>query len=130
MKIQFDNPATIAAPDGQFSQCAIIRADCKMLYISGQVPRNATGDTVGAGDMTAQATQVFGNLLAILQAHGGDFSNAVKATIFVTDMQRAGEVIAVRKKFYGDAAPASTFVAVSALGDPDWWLEIEMVAAI
>ncbi len=130
MTIRFDNPAAIAAPDGQFSQCAIVTSGATMLYISGQVPRNIAGDTVGVGDMTAQAEQVFSSLETILQAHGASFANAVKATIFVTDMQRASEVTAVRKQFYGNAAPASTFVEVSALGDPDWLLEVELIAAI
>ena len=73
---------------------------------------------------------LFRSLEAILRAHGSDFSNAIKATVFVTDIQRAGEVTAVRQKYYGDAKPASTFVEVSALGDPDWMLEVELIAAV
>jgi 2-iminobutanoate/2-iminopropanoate deaminase len=124
------NPASVAAPDGQFSQAAVVEAGSRLIYISGQVPRALDGSTVGAGDMTAQAEQVFENLRAILGEYGADFDRVVKATIFVTDIDRAGEVTAVRSRFYGSAAPASTFVAVSALGDPDWMLEIEMIAEI
>ena len=130
MRVLLSNPSNVAAPDGQFSQCAVVTAGAKLLFISGQVPRNRDGDTVGIGDMTAQAEQVFANLLAILDAHGAKFSDAVKATIFVTDIGRASEVVAVRSRYYGAAAPASTFVAVSALGDPDWLLEVELVAAV
>ncbi len=130
MTILTSNPNNVAAPDGQFSQCAIVPAGMTLLFISGQVPRNTEGDTVGIGDMAAQSEQVFQNLQLILQAHGATFANAVKATIFVTDMKRAGEVTAARAKFYGNAVPASTFVEVSALGDPDWLLEVEMVAAV
>jgi enamine deaminase RidA (YjgF/YER057c/UK114 family) len=65
-----------------------------------------------------------------LQAHGTSFAKAIKATIFVTDISRADEVIAVRSRFYGNAAPASTFVAVCALGNPDWLLEVELIASI
>ncbi len=80
--------------------------------------------------MTAQAEQVFHSLQEILNAHGTTFANAIKATIFVTDIARAHEVTAVRSKYYGDAAPASTFVEVSALGDPNWLLEVELIAAL
>jgi 2-iminobutanoate/2-iminopropanoate deaminase len=80
--------------------------------------------------MTAQAEQVFENPRAILATHGASFGDAAKATIFVTDIARVGEVIAVRLLFYGGAAPASTVVAVSALSDPDWPLEVELVAAV
>jgi 2-iminobutanoate/2-iminopropanoate deaminase len=80
--------------------------------------------------MRLQAQQVFANLEAILAAHGSDFSKAIKATIFVTDMKLASEVTAIRKQFYGAAMPASTFVEVSALGDERWMLEVELIAAI
>jgi 2-iminobutanoate/2-iminopropanoate deaminase len=124
------SPASVAAPDGQFSQAAIVEAGTRLIYISGQVPRGLDGATVGSGDMTAQAEQVFVNLRAILGEHGAGFDNVVKATIFITDISRVDEVMAVRSRFYGSAVPASTLVAVSALGDPDWLLEIEMIAEI
>jgi 2-iminobutanoate/2-iminopropanoate deaminase len=130
MTIQFSNPPAVAAPDGQFSQCAVVSAGTSLLYISGQVPRSLAGDTVGVGDMAMQAEQVFNNLQALLQAHGTSFAKAIKATIFVTDISRASDVVAVRSRFYGNATPASTFVAVSALGDPDWLLEVELIAAV
>jgi 2-iminobutanoate/2-iminopropanoate deaminase len=130
MTITYSNPTTIAEPDGHFSQAALVSASAKLLHISGQVPRGKNGDTVGAGDMTAQSEQVFENLRLILADHGATFADAVKATIFVTDMSRAGEVTTVRQRFYGDAKPASTFVGVSALGDPDWLLEIELIAEV
>ncbi len=124
------NPPEIAAPDGQFSQAVVVEAGTRMLFISGQVPRGSGGASVGTGDMTAQAKQVFANLRDTLAHFGATFANAIKATIFITDMSRADEVVAVRSQFYGDAAPASTFVGISALGDPDWLLEIELIAEI
>lgn len=80
--------------------------------------------------MTKQAEQVFANLQAILQAHGATFEHVVKATLYVTDMSKAAEVAAVRARYYGQARPASTFVGVSALVDPDWMIELELVAVI
>jgi reactive intermediate/imine deaminase len=130
MPITISNPASVAAPDGHFSQAVLVNAGTGMLFISGQVPRDISGKTVGAGNMRLQAQQVFANLEAILAAHGSDFSKAIKATIFVTDIKLASEVTAVRKQFYGAAMPASTFVEVSALGDERWMLEVELIAAI
>lgn len=80
--------------------------------------------------MTAQAQQVYKNLQAILEAHGSSFAKAIKATIYVTDMSRASEVMAVRNSYYQGATPASTFVAVTALNDSEWLLEIELVATV
>ncbi len=130
MSVVLSNPASVAQPDGQFSQAVLVNMPANLLFISGQVPRDLDGKTVGKGNMTTQAEQVFRNLSAILQAHGTDFTRAIKATIFVTDMSLAEEVVAVRKRFYGNSAPASTFVEVRALGDSDWMLEIELIAAI
>jgi 2-iminobutanoate/2-iminopropanoate deaminase len=108
----------------------VVTAGTGLIFISGQVPRGVDGQTVGVGDMKAQAERVFHCLAEILAAHNTTFDDAVKATIFVTDMSRAGEVAEVRSRFYKMAAPASTFVAVSALGDPDWLLEVELIAAL
>jgi len=80
--------------------------------------------------MSRQAEQVFGNLQAALKAHGADFENVVKATLYVTRMDLAHEVVAVRERFYGKSKPASTFVGVTALNEPEWWLEVELVAAL
>lgn len=128
--LAYSNPTTVAAPDGQFSQAVEAAAGTRLLFIAGQVPRGPDGDTVGVGDMTAQAEQVFANLAAILKAHGATFADAIKATIFLTDFTRADAVGAVRARYYGRAAPASTMVEVNRLGDPDWLLEVEMIAAL
>jgi enamine deaminase RidA (YjgF/YER057c/UK114 family) len=53
MTIEPNNPKTVAAPDGQFSQCVIVPAGTSMLFISGQVPRHLAGATLGIGDMRA-----------------------------------------------------------------------------
>ncbi len=109
---------------------AIVPGGTRLVFISGQVPRGANGDTVGVGSMTGQAEQVFSNLRDILAGYGADFSSVIKATLFVTDENAIPELMSVRSRFYGDAAPASSLVVVKALGDPDWLLEVEMIAAI
>jgi enamine deaminase RidA (YjgF/YER057c/UK114 family) len=124
------NPNTVAPPDGHFSQCVVVPAQTTLLFISGQVSRDQAGQTVGQGNMTQQAEQVFSNLQLILAAHGATFEHVFKVTLFITRMDLANEVVAVRKRFYGDSRPASTFVGVTALNDPDWWLEVEVVASV
>jgi 2-iminobutanoate/2-iminopropanoate deaminase len=113
-----NNPHALAAPDGHFSQCAVVESKVKMLYVSGQVPRDSAGKTVGVGNMSAQAEQVFQNLQAALAAHGATFEHVVKATLFVTRMDLAHEVVAVRRRYYGASKPASTFVGGPHLTSP------------
>ncbi len=129
-KPSFSNPGTVAAPDGHFSQSATVPSNSRFLFISGQVPSDIEGQHVGIGDMRLQAEQVFSNLQAILSAHQADFSNVAKVTIYTTRIDLVEDIMAVRKHFYGPVQPASTLVEVSALGDPDWWLEVEMTAVV
>jgi 2-iminobutanoate/2-iminopropanoate deaminase len=128
--IEYSNPSTVAAPDGHFTQAVLAPANARMLFISGQVPRNVAGETVGVGDIDAQTEQVFKNLHEILKAHCATFSNVVKATLFITDFSRADGVARIRERYYGSAKPASTWVEVSALGDPEWMLEVELIAVV
>ena len=67
------------------------------------------------------------NLRAILQEAGMDFSNVVKTTIFLTDMNRFSEMNEVYGKYFDDNFPARETVQVSAL--PKFVnVEISMIA--
>ena len=57
------------------------------VFISGQVSQNERGEIVGEGDIEAQAVQVFANLRAAMQAVGGDLSNLVKTTTYITSAE-------------------------------------------
>jgi 2-iminobutanoate/2-iminopropanoate deaminase len=130
MAISYSNPPTVAAPDGHFAQAVFVPTGTSLLFISGQVPRALDGRTVGKGSAQIQAEQVFASLADILAAHSASFADVVKATIFLTDFAHAEVVSTVRQRYYGDATPASTMVQVVRLGDPDWLLEVEMLAAL
>lgn len=130
MLVQTSNPRGVYEPSANYSQAARVPSGSDLLFISGQGPQNLSGETVGVGDMTVQAEQVFKNLQAILAAHGASFANAIKATIYMTNISLLAEFIAVRAKFYGEAKPASALVAVSALVDPEWMLEVELIALV
>src|SRR2546428_13391881 len=56
----------------------------RLLYISGQVAWDATGNIVGKGDVRAQARQVFENLRGGLRAAGGDLPSLMKITTYIT----------------------------------------------
>jgi enamine deaminase RidA (YjgF/YER057c/UK114 family) len=124
------NPPAVATPKGHFSQCVVMPAPTGLLFVSGQVPTDAEGRTVGQGSMSRQAEQVFGNLQALLAAHGATFDDALKVTIFVTRMDLSHELAEVRKRFFGESRPCSTLVGVATLKEPDWWLEVELIAAL
>jgi reactive intermediate/imine deaminase len=100
-----------------------------LIFVSGQVPLDADGSLVGAGDMGEQARQAFRNLGAVLEAAGSSLADLVKLTYFVRDVEAVGAIRVARDEFVNTAnPPASTLVEVSRLFLPDLLIEIEAVA--
>lgn len=123
------NPATLFQPAG-FAQL-VIAPDQRTVYIAGQVAQDSSGAVIGAGNFTAQATQVFTNLRAALAAVDADFRSVVKWNIYVTDVANLPTLRAARNAALGEVAPpASTLVQVPALYRPELLLEIEAVAVL
>src|SRR3989454_12619601 len=59
----------------------------RLLYISGQVAWDATGNIVGKGDVRAQARQVFENLRGVLRAAGRDLPSLMQITTYITQLE-------------------------------------------
>jgi 2-iminobutanoate/2-iminopropanoate deaminase len=86
-----------------------------LLFCSGQIPLDPrTGDTVGstAGD---QAGRCLETLAAVCQAAGASLGDAVKVTIYMTDMAAFAEVNEVYASFFESSPPARVAVGVAAL---------------
>jgi 2-iminobutanoate/2-iminopropanoate deaminase len=86
-----------------------------MLFISGQVCIDPATGNLKNKDVQEETHQVMHNLKAILQQAGMDFSNVVKTTIFITDMNRFAEMNEVYGKYFKSNFPARETVQVSAL---------------
>jgi reactive intermediate/imine deaminase len=100
------------------------------LYISGMLPMDADGELVGAGDVIRQSEQVLENVGAVLSAAGATFANVVRVGVYVRHMADRELINTVRRRYFGDARPASTLVEVSALAHPHALVEIEAVASL
>lgn len=127
---QFINPFPVVPPG--YTHVVAVSAG-KTIYISGQVPVNDKGETVGAGDFRAQVVQVYENLKVALAAAGATFSDVVKMNTYVVNYQPADVVIIreVRKNYLSPTQPpASTLVGVQALVNPDFRIEIEAIAVV
>jgi enamine deaminase RidA (YjgF/YER057c/UK114 family) len=120
-------------PSPGFSQVAEVTRG-KLVYIAGQVPRNAAGELVGAGDFRAQLEQVFGNLDLAVRSAGATFADVIKLNYYcVASIEPAQQraVVEVRDRYVNtQSPPVSTFVFVSRLVHPDWLIEIEAVAVL
>ena len=113
------------APIGPYSQ-AIKAGDT--VYVSGQIPLDAAGQLVGAGDVTAQTHQVLKNLTAVLAAAGLALTDVVKCSIFVKDLGNFAVINQVYGSYFDEAvAPARETVEVSRL-PRDVEVEISCIA--
>lgn len=102
----------------------------RLLYVSGQVAWDSSGNIVGKGDVRAQARQTFANLRGVLQAAGGDFGSLMKITTYITRIEDFPTVAAVRGEIFQGELPASTLIVVKSLFHPDFLIEVEGVAAV
>ena len=128
-QVKRTNPPALSAPTG-YTHIVEVTGPNRTIYISGQIAFDKDGKIVGAGDMKAQAEQVFKNLQTALAAAGAKFSDVVKMNSYITDMSRIQAVRDVRARYFKDSLPASTFVQVAGLVRPELLLEIEVVAVL
>lgn len=99
-----------------------------MLFISGQIPIDpATGKLVEGG-ITEQTEQVMKNIGAILKAAGYDFSQVIKSTCLLSDMDHFASMNAVYGKYYKTDPPARAAYGVVRL-PMGALIEIETIAA-
>jgi 2-iminobutanoate/2-iminopropanoate deaminase len=106
--------ATDRAPGaiGPYSQA--VRAEGKLLFISGQIPLTPSGELV-EGDVRIQTEQVMRNLAGILESAGIGFQNLVKTTIFLSAMEHFAAVNEVYGASFQGPPPARSTVAVAGL---------------
>ncbi len=101
-----------------------------ILYIAGQVAYDDKGGPAHRGDFKAQARAVFQAVKAQVEAGGGTMDNIVKINTYLTDIRHRADLVPIREEFLGKKSPASTLVAVAALAQPEWLIEVEAVAVI
>lgn len=122
-KTVISTPAAPAAI-GPYSQ-AILAGNT--LYCSGQIAIiPETGELI-QNDIQAEAHQVLKNLGAVLKEAGMDYSNVVKATVFLKDLNDYSKVNDVYKEYFTENPPARAAVQVARL-PKDVSVEISLIA--
>ena len=118
----FDPPA--------YTQAIKVTGAQTIVFISGQVDYDAKGQPGHLGDFAAQARATYSALKAQVEAAGGSLENIVKLTTYLVDVRHRNDLVPVRREFFGEKAPASTLVGVTALAMPGWLIEVEAIAVI
>lgn len=124
MKQKVIETTSAPKPVGPYSQAIFSEP---YLFCSGQVAIDPNTNEVLKGTISEQAKQVLDNIGAVLKEAGLNFSNVVKSTIFLTDMNDFAQVNEVYSKYFKAPYPARSTIAVSAL-PKGVNVEIEVIA--
>ena len=120
-------PATIRPPFANYSHGMEVPAGHRLLFASGQLgiaPDDRIPEEAGA-----QADLCFQSIGAILAAAGMGFSDIVRINAFVTDRAYLKPYMEARDRHVGSPPPASTLVIVSGFAQPEFKVEVEVIAA-
>lgn len=99
------------------------------LFCSGQVPVDPSTGKVPA-EITEQTHQVLKNLGAILAEAGSSFAKVVRTTVYLVDATDASSVNEVYAQYFPGLLPTRTLICVKALANPQWRVEIDIVAYV
>jgi enamine deaminase RidA (YjgF/YER057c/UK114 family) len=98
------------------------------VFVSGTAPIWPDGSC--DPDPAAQVRRCLEIILAALAEAGAGPEDVVRTRTFLVDVADAGPIGVVHGEVFGEIRPASTMVAVAALLDPRWKVEIEAEAVI
>lgn len=125
------NPAGWAKPTG-YNNGMLANAG-QLLFIAGQIGWDAQKQLVSR-EFAHQFDQALSNVVAVVEAAGGQAVNIGKLTIYVTDKQdyiaQIKDVGASYRRWMGKHFPAMALVEVKALLEPGAQVEIEAMAVI
>lgn len=97
---------------GPYSQAILAR---NTLYCSGQIAINPETGDLNTETITEETHQVMKNISEVLKAADMDFSNVVKCSIFLSDMNQYSEINQVYASYFAENPPAREAVQVSVL---------------
>jgi enamine deaminase RidA (YjgF/YER057c/UK114 family) len=133
MPKEYINPDHLfpSLPHG-FSQI-VVATGKRIAFISGQTAWDEGKNIVGGDSVLEQARQAFRNIRKAMEAVGGTLTDIVALRIYVVDYQaECGTAVgtALRECFSTENPPASTWIGVQALADPEFLIEIEATAVL
>ena len=86
-----------------------------LLFVSGQLGIDPTSKTLVTASFEDQVKQAFTNLQNVAAAGGATLSDAVKLTLFLTDLSKFATVNETMKQFFNEPFPARSTIEVSGL---------------
>lgn len=101
------------------------------VYVRGQIGQDLdTSESVGVGDVEAQAERAMANIALLLEEAGARMEHLVKLTVYLVDPRYREVVYRTIGRWTRGVHPISTGLVVSALARPEWLVEIDAVAVL
>jgi len=122
-KVQVENAP---APKGHYSPAVVHNG---LIFVSGQLPRDAVTGEVETGSIEAQTELALRNVEAILRAAGSDLNQVLQFTIYVSEMDLWDKVNEIYASILGEHRPARAIVPVKDLHFGTK-IEIQAIAAV
>ena len=120
------NPPNAPEPKGHYSSAVVHNG---LIFVSGQLPRDAVSGEVETGAIEAQTELALRNIEAILLEANSDLNHVLQFTIYVSEMELWDKVNAVYARILGEHKPARAIVPVKDLHFGTK-IEIQAVAAV
>ena len=108
---------------------AVVAGDT--VFLRGQVGQDLdTAESVGVGDVEAQAERAMANVAQLLEEAGSRLEDVCKVVVYLVDPRLREPVYRVMGRWLAGVHPVSTGVVVAALARPEWLVEIDVIAMI
>lgn len=119
----------LAAPAANYALALLSDSPSRLLHTSGIVP--ITPDGTVPAELADQADVVWTSILVLLAEADMTPADVVSVTTYVVAdrADELGVVMAARDRYLGDHRAASTLVTVPRLAQPEWLMEVAVVAA-
>lgn len=113
-----------------FSQ-AVVSQGGRRIHLSGQIGVDEHERLVGA-DLASQAHAALHNVRKILQAAGGSLQHVLMLRIYIAAQARdeQAHIVDALRSFFPEQPPATSWVVVIGLSEPEWLIEIEAEALL
>ena len=128
MSVTVVNPKDIRKPAGPYSHGLVVEPGKRWLFTTGQVAITLEGEIPEGAE--AQSLLVWQHLKALLVEAQMEVTNIVKTTVHVTSAETMAIHNKVRNTILGSHCPVTTATIVSALANPRYLVEVDIVACL
>ena len=100
------------------------------ITIGGTAPLDASGNTVGIGNISVQTKQCLETIKTALEKAGSGLEDVVRTRMLLTNIEDWKGAAEIRASYFKTIKPVDTIMQVSRFINPDWLIEIEVDAIV